>query len=268
MSVASVSADAQFLSSSIGPRRLGPLPGGFLLAAINPDLVFALNAAGFLAIAIALPSCARVRTAKPFNSRRLARSSTKVARYVCSSPPLRTVLARNGFFALFNASEGSRAGARKAWAAVYPDEHRVSGCQPVFVRLGATALFQQPHSSRWQHPASAHLPSCGLGGVCPVVLVLFAPNGGCMDFVGIRTMGGGTAQYQAMGERTGQRGDDHAFAESHGRGWYDLGAPRAHLRHAVHPGHVAALFAAYLALTAQRDGPFGDRRHLVLGRGC
>jgi len=55
---------------------LGPLLGGFLLAAINPDLVFALNAAGFLAIAIALPSCPRVRTAKPFNSRRLARSLT------------------------------------------------------------------------------------------------------------------------------------------------------------------------------------------------
>ena len=80
---------------------LGSLLGGFLLAAINPDLVFALNAAGFLAMAIALPSCPRVRTAKPFNSRRLARSLTKVARYVCSSPPLRTVLARNGFFALF-----------------------------------------------------------------------------------------------------------------------------------------------------------------------
>jgi MFS family permease len=80
---------------------LGPLLGGFLLAAINPDLVFAVNAAGFLAMAIALPSCPRVQTTKPFNSRRLARSLTKVARYVCSSPPLRTVLARNGFFALF-----------------------------------------------------------------------------------------------------------------------------------------------------------------------
>ena len=80
---------------------LGPLLGGFLLAAINPNLVFALNAVGFLAVAIALPSCARVRTAKPFNARRLARSLTKVARYVCSSTPLRTVLARNGFFALF-----------------------------------------------------------------------------------------------------------------------------------------------------------------------
>ena len=80
---------------------LGPLLGGFLLAAINPDLVFAVNAAGFLAMAIALPRCPRVRTAKPFNSRRLARPLTKVARYVCSSPPLRTVLARNGFFALF-----------------------------------------------------------------------------------------------------------------------------------------------------------------------
>ena len=32
---------------------------------------------------------------------RLVRSLTKVARYVCSSPPLRIVLARNGFFALF-----------------------------------------------------------------------------------------------------------------------------------------------------------------------
>jgi MFS family permease len=80
---------------------LGSLLGGFLLAAINPDLVFALNAAGFLAMAIALPSHPRVRTAKPFNSHRLARSLTKVARYVCSSSPLRTVLARNGFFALF-----------------------------------------------------------------------------------------------------------------------------------------------------------------------
>ena len=40
-----------------------------------------------------------------------------------------------------------------------------------------------------------------------------------------------------MGERTGQRGGDHAFAGSHGRGWYDLGAPRAHVWHATHPGH-------------------------------
>jgi MFS family permease len=66
---------------------LGPLLGGFLLAGINPDLVFAVNTAGFLAMGIALPSGVRVRTAKPFNSRRLARSLTKVARYVCSSPP-------------------------------------------------------------------------------------------------------------------------------------------------------------------------------------
>ena len=74
---------------------------GFLLAAINPNLVFALNAVGFLAVAIALPTSPHAPAAKPFNPRRLVRSLTKVARYVGSSPPLRIVLARNGFFALF-----------------------------------------------------------------------------------------------------------------------------------------------------------------------
>jgi MFS family permease len=83
---------------------LGPLLGGYLLAAINPNLVFAVNAAGFLGVAVALPTCLHVPAAKPFNPRRFARSLTKVARYVCSSPPLRTVLARNGFFALFVAA--------------------------------------------------------------------------------------------------------------------------------------------------------------------
>jgi MFS family permease len=80
---------------------LGPLLGGFLLAAINPNLVFALNAVGFLAVAIALPTSPHAPAAKPFNPRRLVRSLTKVARYVGSTPPLRIVLARNGFFALF-----------------------------------------------------------------------------------------------------------------------------------------------------------------------
>jgi MFS-type transporter involved in bile tolerance (Atg22 family) len=52
-------------------------------------------------VAIALPTSPHAPAAKPFNPRRLVRSLTKVARYVCSSPPLRIVLARNGFFALF-----------------------------------------------------------------------------------------------------------------------------------------------------------------------
>ena len=93
-------------------------------------------------------------------------------------------------------------GGLQAWAAVYPNEHGVGGCQPVFVWLGATALFQQSHCPRRRHPVSAHLPRCGLGGwdVCPVVLVLLAPRGGCLDFVGVRTVGGRTAHYQAMGD--------------------------------------------------------------------
>jgi hypothetical protein len=121
----------------------------------------------------------------------------------------------------------------KEYVALFPLPLSVA----VFVWLGATALFQQSHCPRRQHPVSAHLPGCGLGRVCPVVLVPLAPRGCCLDFVGVRTVGGRTAHYQAMGERTGQRGGDHAFAGSHGRGWYDLGAPRAHVRHATHPGH-------------------------------
>ena len=226
---------------------LGPLLGGFLLAAINPNLVFALNAVGFLAMAIALPTSPHAPAAKPFNPRRLVRSLTKVARYVCSSPPLRIVLARNGFFALFVS----------AIPALLPvialrDLHLEAARLGLLFTLMSTGsvaaslflsgwaqrrFFQQSHCPRRQHPVSAHLPRCGLEGFCPIVLVPLAPRGCCMDFVGVRTVGGRTAHYQAMGERTGQRGGDHAFAGSHGRGWYDLGAPRAHVRHATHPGH-------------------------------
>lgn len=165
---------------------LGPLLGAFLLAAISPNLVFALNAVGFLAVTIALPTSPHAPAAEPFNPRRLVRSLTKVVRYVCSSPPLRIVLARKRLFCSLRVGhsgaspgdcpEGPAFGGRQAWAAVYPNEHGVGGCQPVFVWLGATALFQQSHSPRRQHPVSAHLPRCGLG-FCPVVLVSLAPRG-------------------------------------------------------------------------------------------
>jgi MFS family permease len=82
-------------------RAVGPAIGGALIAATGPGLVFALNAASFLAIVGVLLAWRRPRARRAFAAEHPWSALAAGARFVRSSPSLRAVLARAGLFMTF-----------------------------------------------------------------------------------------------------------------------------------------------------------------------
>ena len=80
---------------------IGPALGGFLVWLAGANLVFALNAAGFLLIVLAIrKSTQRIQPAK-LSSESLSESFRTMLRYVGHAPGFQVVLARNFLFAVF-----------------------------------------------------------------------------------------------------------------------------------------------------------------------
>ena len=80
---------------------IGPALGGFLVLLAGANLVFALNAAGFLLIVLAIrKSTQRIQPAK-LSSESLSQSFCTILRYVRHAPGFQVVLARNFLFAVF-----------------------------------------------------------------------------------------------------------------------------------------------------------------------
>jgi MFS family permease len=220
-------------------------------------------------VAIALPTSPHVPTAKPFNPRRLVRSLTKVARYVCSSPPLRTVLARNGFFALFVS----------AIPTLLPViALRDLGLEParlglLFTLMSAGSVAASLFLSGWaQQRFSSN--SILLGGKILLVLIyLGAAWGGLApSYWFLLPLAGAAWTLSASELWAGAQRVIRPWASGRVNGaviMLSQGAMAAGgmvwglLAHTygTRPtlAVVAALFAAYLALTAQRNRPFNER---------
>ena len=247
---------------------LGPLLGAFLLAAISPNLVFALNAVGFLAVTIALPTSPHAPAAEPFNPRRLVRSLTKVVRYVCSSPPLRIVLARNGFFALFVS----------AIPALLPvialrDLHlEAAKLGLLFTLMSTGSVAASLFLSGWaQRRFSSNRILLG-GNILLALIYLGAAWGFAPSYWFLLPLAGAAWTLSASELWAAAQRTIRPWASGRVNGaviMLSQGAMAAGgmiwglLAHTygTRPtlATVATLFAAYLALTAQRDGPFGDR---------
>jgi len=79
-------------------RSVGPALGGILVAAVGAGWVFALNAASFLLVALAVASWNRVAEPDPVGRERMIAGLRSGARYVRHAPSMRRVLAQSLLF--------------------------------------------------------------------------------------------------------------------------------------------------------------------------
>jgi len=80
---------------------IGPALGGLLVPVIGPNFVFAVNAACFLVVILAVLQWKRTNVQSTIGLERFFESFTTAIRYVRYAPGLQVVLARNALFALF-----------------------------------------------------------------------------------------------------------------------------------------------------------------------
>ena len=79
-------------------RAVGPALGGVLVAAAGPALVFALNAASFVAVIVVVYRWRREAPRAMLPAERVIGATRAGIRYACHAPPLVAVLVRTGLF--------------------------------------------------------------------------------------------------------------------------------------------------------------------------
>jgi predicted MFS family arabinose efflux permease len=82
-------------------RAVGPALGGLLIGAVGPEATFALNAASFVAVLIALGAWDRPPDERPLGAESIGSAIAAGARYVRSAPQFGTVLVRTWQFVVF-----------------------------------------------------------------------------------------------------------------------------------------------------------------------
>jgi MFS family permease len=239
-SVSEVVSNAELPSATIlGGLQLnisgiiGPALGGLLVPLIGPNSVFAVNAACFLVVILAVLQWKRTTGQSRTGLESFFVSFVTAIRYVRYAPGLQIVLARNALFAVF--------------ISVIP------ALMPV---VGLKALYLNPSQ------LGLLFTSMGAGSVAGAVFIIpwlrarYSPNtlvvsanfAGCaglrvdgsrsaerafpgcrsagwcwMDAVCFRTLGGGPALYARLGKRPHERHGHHGFTGGSGSWRGDLG---------------------------------------------
>jgi MFS family permease len=220
---------------------IGPALGGLLVPVIGLNFVFAVNAACFLVVILAVLQWKRTNAQSRIGLERFFESFTTAIRYVRYAPGLQVVLARNALFALF--------------ISVIPALMPVVGLKALhlnpsqlgllFTSMGvgsvAGAVFIIPWL-RARYSPNTLVVSANLVVVLVYVLMALVRQqqlflgcrsaGWCwMDAVCFRTLGSGAARDARLGAWPHERHSNHGFAGGSGSWRGDLGLRCRNDRH-------------------------------------
>ena len=211
---------------------IGPVLGGFLVPLAGANFVFAVNAACFLLVVLAIRQWKQPTAPAKLPSESFFKSFGTIIRYVRYVPKLQVVLARNFLFALF--------------ISIIPALMPVVGLQLLhlsssqlgllFTSMAAGSVFgavfviswlQGSLLARFSHPLSQFTDRRGLrvDGICSPNRAVLRCGGACrygMDLVCFGTLGGSATLDAKLGARPHERHSYHDLARSHGVWGSDL----------------------------------------------
>ncbi len=200
---------------------IGPVLGGLLVPLAGANFVFAVNAACFLLVVLAIRQWKQTTVPTKLASESFFESFRTVVRYVRCVPRLQVVLARNFLFALF--------------ISVIPALMPVVGLQVLhlgssqlgllFTSMGVGSVFGAVFVISWLRARFSPRPGLCVDGICsPGRAVLRCGGAGrCgMDTICFGTLGGSATLDAKLGARSHERHSYHDLARSHGVWGSDL----------------------------------------------